>query len=586
MLAAQASDEDEFSSSSAYAHFLKARLAHHEGNHRIAVEELRLALASDGTNPFLMTALAEEYARLSDLPGAERTLKRVIEGRPGYAPAQLLMGRVLLEAGRYTRAKAHLEKAIQLEPKSVQAYLVLTQLHLDSKAADEAVRTIERLGAALPNEAVGYRRLGLAFAERDDLPRAEKLLKKAVERDDRDFDSWYALGQLYESRDRLELAEHAYARALEADPENADLLLTPGRLQLRLGSLGRARAYFDTLLSAAPEPETAVKIAFSYLASRHVEAAAEVLRHARRSMNEPRLHFYAGLLEERLGHFAEAAKAYGDVPESSELHPKARLQRGSCLSQAGQHKEALALLKKSIDERPDYAPLVPIYARALERSGAWRDAESFLKRALAKREDTDWVEALAGTYERQGRFQEALDVLLEALRARPNDESLLFSLGAVYERKGDHDKSMQAMRAVLDINPENALAMNFIGYSLADRGVNFEEAERLVMRALELKPDSGEFLDSLGWLHFRRGDFTRAVDLLERAAALAPGEPTIHEHLGDAYRQSSRPGQARDAYQRALETLRRSPERAESKHQRASLEKKLKQLSVEMAADR
>ena len=94
----------DFASSASYAHYLKSRLLHHEGDAHKAVDELRLALASDDGNPFLLTALAEEYARSSDLSRAEVELKKVISLHPRYQPAQLLLGRVLYEGRKFSRA--------------------------------------------------------------------------------------------------------------------------------------------------------------------------------------------------------------------------------------------------------------------------------------------------------------------------------------------------------------------------------------------------------------------------------------------------------------------------------------------------
>jgi Flp pilus assembly protein TadD len=172
-------------------------------------------------------------------------------------------------------------------------------------------------------------------------------------------------------------------------------------------------------------------------------------------------------------------------------------------------------------------------------------------------------------------------LLVGALAKNPNEEDLLYSLGAAYQRNGEFDKSIAQMRALLKIKPDHAAAMNFIGYSLVDKGKDLDEAERLVMRALELDPDSGAFLDSLGWLYFHRGDYQRAVDTLERAASLEPDEPLIIEHLGDAYRRTSKNAQAGEAYRRALKALTAAPELQEHKGQKQALERKLKMLSTQ-----
>src|SRR5262249_44164147 len=126
-------------------------------------------------------------------------------------------------------------------------------------------------------------------------------------------------------------------------------------------------------------------------------------------------------------------------------------------------------------------------------------------------------------------------------------------------------------------------AMNFIGYSLVERGKNLDEAEKLIRHALEIRPDSAAFLDSLGWLYFRRGEYRRAVGTLERAVALEPDEPLINEHLGDAYHSATNKVKAAAAYRKALEVLKAVPELQEVDGQSEGLEKKLKALSLETA---
>jgi Flp pilus assembly protein TadD len=140
------------------------------------------------------------------------------------------------------------------------------------------------------------------------------------------------------------------------------------------------------------------------------------------------------------------------------------------------------------------------------------------------------------------------------------------------------DLAVAQMRALLIVNPDHAEAMNFVGYAWAERGERLEEAERLVRRALELKPRSGHILDSLGWVLFQRGDSRHAVELLEQADSLSGPDPTILEHLGDAYRANARPVDAAQAYRRALATPGEDELPAERGKRRASLEKKLREL--------
>src|SRR5260370_17710448 len=146
-------------------------------------------------------------------------------------------------------------------------------------------------------------------------------------------------------------------------------------------------------------------------------------------------------------------------------------------------------------------------------------------------------------------------MLSGALRKTPKDETLRFALGSAYERQGESAKAIAQMQQVLSQNPENASAMNFIGYTLAERGQHLDRAENLIRRALELQPESGAFLDSLGWVYFRRGQYSQAIGTLESAVEHDP-DPMIPDHLGDAYRSSSKKAQPVAVYRPAPDPLR------------------------------
>lgn len=569
----------QYPSAASYAHFLRARLAHHEGDHRGAMDELRLALASDDGNPFLLTELGEQYARMSELERAEAQLKRVIDRNPDYAPAQLLMGRVLYEAQKTTRARAHLSRAIKLRPHEADAYLVLTQLWLDQGKIDEAVKVVDDLGGAIPGEPIGYRRLGLALAERGDTVRAERLLARAVERDPGDLDAWTTLARIYESSGRAEKALEAWGRAVERDPENKDVLVSAGRLALRLDQGAEARAYFDQLLSLGRDPESVVKVAFSYLAMHKLGDAAAVLDAARKQQEEPRLHFYAGLVHERVRAFARALEAFEAVPrDGSELSFEAALHRAMCQSALGQHKAALDGFARLSAERPGLSGLAPAWARAFERAGKPKEAEALLLKTFQSGRSAELLDAIGGFFERQGRTQDAVTLFSQALAKTPKDEPLLFALASAQERKGDWQRAIETMRQVLDASPANAPALNFVGYTLADHGGNLDEAEAFVAKALESRPDSSAYLDSMGWIAFRKGQLERAVDLLERAVAESPDEPTLLEHLAEATTRLGKRARAEAVLKRAVQILTENPEAADRPLQRAELERKLKSL--------
>lgn len=572
----------EYPSAASYAHFMLARLKHHDGEHRGAMDELRLALASDDENPYLMTQLAEQYARTLELERAEAQLKRVIEKNPEYPPAHLLMGRVLFEAQKTTRARGFLHRAIRLRPQQPDAYLVLTQLWLDQGRFDDAIKVVEEMGTAIPGDPVGYRRLGLALAERSDAVRAEPLLLKAAERDPGDVDVWVALARIHENAQRPQKALDAYDRALLREPEHREVLLSAGRLALREQGVRGARPYFDQLLSLGRDPEIVVRVAFSYLAANQADAAAEVLDDARKRLEEPRLHFYAGLVFERLRRWARAVDAFDGVPSNlGEVSDEARLHRASCLSLLGKHVASLDGFAKLLTDRPDLSGVHAAYGRALERAGKQKDAEAVLLRGFrARGAAPELVDAISGFHERAGTLPEAVKLFTQALAASPQDETLIFALAFVLERSGDWQRAVDLVKAILVHSPTNAAALNFVGYTLTERGGDLEQAEKLLKKALELKPSSAAYLDSLGWLYFHKKDFARAVELLGRAVEESPDQVTLLEHLAEAQRAAGQLDVAKASLQRALELIKEQPDLADRKGQRAELERKLKMLGI------
>src|SRR4029077_7612526 len=119
------------------------------------------------------------------------------------------------------------------------------------------------------------------------------------------------------------------------------------------------------------------------------------------------------------------------------------------------------------------------------------------------------------------------------------DEKIRYYLGSLYDRQGKADKGMDQMEAILKVNPDNVDALNYIGYTWTMKGVRLNDAEKLLRRALVLRPDSGYIQDSWGWYLYVRGRTNEAVVELEKAARLKPNESTILEHLADAYMRSN-----------------------------------------------
>lgn len=207
-----------------------------------------------------------------------------------------------------------------------------------------------------------------------------------------------------------------------------------------------------------------------------------------------------------------------------------RLRQASLLAQTDQPDKALALLdglRKVIPDRPE--PL-----------------------------------ALKGDILRgQKRFADAVTAYDQAIERVPHPQPgnwpLFYARGVALEQSGDWPRAEADFKHALQLSPDQPMVLNYLGYSWADQGVNLPQAHKMIARAVELRPNDGAIIDSLGWVTFRQGDKAKAVALLEKAAELTPTDSTVNLHLGDAYWAVGRKLEAQFQWRRAL-TLNPDPQ--------------------------
>ena len=231
-----------------------------------------------------------------------------------------------------------------------------------------------------------------------------------------------------------------------------------------------------------------------------------------------------GGLTERLGKAEEAIKIYQAVPETSPMRRVSELQLGLALADLGRNGEAKDHLKALIASDP-------------------KDIRSYLAYGSVLSQDKDYVE-MALTYETA--------ISMVGPTPTRNDWNLFFQAGIAHERLKQWPKAEAHFKRALELFPDQPQVMNYLGYSWIDMNINLEEGMDLIRAAVDLRPNDGYIVDSLGWAHYRLGEYDDAVRELERAVELRPADPTINDHLGDAYWRVGRELEATFQWKRAL----------------------------------
>jgi tetratricopeptide (TPR) repeat protein len=167
---------------------------------------------------------------------------------------------------------------------------------------------------------------------------------------------------------------------------------------------------------------------------------------------------------------------------------------------------------------------------------------------------------LSALYESIDRPQAALDVLLENKQHFQKEPRFFFRVGVLFDKLGKRSESIKQMKQVLLLDPKDAQALNYLGYSYAEMGIHLEEALNLIKQAVAIRPRDAFILDSLGWAYYKLKRYDEATRALEEAISLVGDDPTVIEHLGDVYAARHLFKRALKQYQRALEL---APERKE-----------------------
>jgi tetratricopeptide (TPR) repeat protein len=511
-------------SAAAIADYLRARLAEGAGDHDGALEALRRALVHDPLSPQLHITYGEALGRAGDLQAAEAEARRALElapSGPAAADAHLALGRTLALTHRAAEASRELEQAARIEGALARA------------AAPEA-RELD------PEP---WRELARLRLDGGDEAGAAQACAELAALDPQEGAATYRdlAGRRLDARDP-EGARRLLERAMKLAPGDPETLKLLARVEESRGHEAEARAAWERALAADPD--------------------------------DPDALFAAGQLALKKGDLGAARGWLRQLLLVAPDEAEVRARVAALWLEARQAADALDAVGGGEDPR-----LAFLRGLALQQLRRWGEAASAFAEVPATAADLypSARAALGYALGRAGRPAEAVRALKRGLAAQPQDPTMLYALGEAYDRAGQRDAALAQMRAVLAVKADHAEALNFLGYAYAERGERLDEAQRYIERALAVEPENGYYLDSLGWVLFKKGDYPRAVSALEKADRLAGPEATILDHLGDAYRRARRPADAARAWQRALTAPDPDDERTQATR-RAGLQRKLREL--------
>lgn len=610
-----------------------------------AIDHYKQAIKADPAAAFLSEELSELYIQSGRLRDAVTEAEEAIKQNPDDLTSRRILGRIYtrmigdsqrgqLNEEMLKRAVEQYAKITEKAPTEVDAWLTLGRLHRvghNSVESEKAYRKALDLDASSEEAMTG---LAILYSDLGDTQRSMEMLQKVIEKNP-SARNLLALATAHEQMRDYSMAATVLKRILDLQPNNVEVKRALAQDLLFSDQFDESLKIYQEMAGDDPKDAQAqLRISQIYRQQRKFEAAREAGRKAREiEPNNIEIRYNEVSLLEAEGKFPEAVALLKDILNSTNKRSYSASEKASramLLDRLGwlyrtseQYPKAVESFRSIVELDPDSAArasaqIIETWRAAKELDKAEQEAEAaakkypadrtikvvraslladlgrtaesvgVLKSLLDGKSDRETWLSLAQVYEKAKNFGEQAKAIDEAEKlslSKDEKELIHFTRGAMLEKTKKYDAAEVEFRKVIEINPSNGSALNYLGYMLADRNVRLQEAHEMIKKAIDSDPNNGAYLDSLGWVLYRLGKFEEAATWLRRALERASRDPTVHDHLGDVYLKLGKLKDAISQWQSSLKEWETSPPSEVDQAEIAKVQKKLESAKVRLAKE-
>ena len=611
-----------------------------------AIQEYRLAIDNDPNSDYLNAGLAELYAKTGRMQDAVQEAQDILKRDGNNLEAHRLLGRIYLrslgdtQSGTQSQevlkqAIGEYEQIVKLDPKSVEDHLLLGRLYRMNNELLKAENEFKTAVSIQPQSEEAVTMLAYLYNEEGDTTRALQVLN-AIPAPARTAKVYSALGYSYEQSKDYKNAIDAYKHSVDLDKDNLDSVRGLAQNLMNDGQTDAALEQYRLIAESDPsDAQSYMRIAEIYRRNGKYDQALDSLKKASTIVPDSlELQYNIAVIDEAQGKYDDAIQTLtqlltksehsdGQYDSSEKNNRSVFLERlGTVYREANKPQLAVDTFRKMIPLGDDnairgYQQIIETYRDNKQWQLATASAEEAAKKFPADRslqlvaasqradtgdadaalatvkamlkgtpDDRDIYIALAQMNSRLKRWPEAEANISKALELSTKQEDkdyAIFVYGSIYERQKKYDLAEEQFRKVIADDPKNAMALNYLGYMLADRGTRLDEALGYIRRALALDPQNGAYLDSLGWAYYKMGNYELAEENLRLASEKIGNDPTVHQHLGELYQKTGRLKLAATYYERSLEEWNKTIPAEVDADDVAKVQKELESAKVKLA---
>jgi tetratricopeptide (TPR) repeat protein len=525
--------------------FLKGNSALMEGDY-VTGEVLFSHLVNLTDDSFVHKKYAVALIRLGEMEKSQTILESLYKRDSGEdeSVALILAGVYAgLEQGK--KAQKVYKEILARNPKQEDACIFLGKSYALEKKWKLAETHLLGCQKNHPTSGIFSYYLGKMSVERGDLKSAVKYFEESHQRDPSASQTTAALGIIYEQWEKPDKAISIYKRHLKLRPNDASIL---GRIVQALfikEKFDEVIPYAERLVDLDPEDlNIKVRLGILYTDAKQFDKAIsifkELLEHAPQS---DKILYYLGAIHQELQKYETAIEYFARIPTSSGLYQDSSFQMATMLS-------ALAQIE---------------FSQTGRRSGKGDEFVQFTQKKINEVQDlkVELSVLLASYHESIEEDESAVNVLKNVSSDKNFSLQHQYYLAGLFEKINDYDSSTNIVMDIIEKDPKNAHAWNFLGYSMLERGVAPDEALPYIKKALKLSPDDGYIRDSLGWYYFKIGKKKEALIELNHAFKKVPDDVVIAKHLAIIHKEMQNFAQAKRYLKHALDNARLMSEKRE-----------------------
>ena len=474
--------------------------------------------------------ISERAFRIAEYLGADQAALDTsliwAKNAPDDLEAQRAAAIQLARTGRYDDSIVYMEKVLQAKGDTHFDFLALSASESDPETRSGMLKSFDNLLARHPDNGQLIFGKALLMQQDGDAEGALKLLEKNPPQAG-EVAPVLLRARILQSLNRGDEALPLLKKSIQQYPDDKRLALTYARALVEQNRMDEAKAQFASLVQQYPEDdELRFSLALVCLEGKAWNEAEGYLQELiERDSHVDSAHLNLGRIAEERNDPQGALIEYAQVGPGNDYLP-AQLRQADILINHGRGTEASAKLAAARDEQPDYA------------------IQLFL------------IEA--ETLSANNQTNRAWDVLQQALKQYPDDLNLLYSRAMLAEKRNDLPQLEKDLRAIIAREPDNAMALNALGYTLSDRTTRYAEAKALIQQAYDINPDDPAVLDSLGWVNYRLGNLNEAEQLLRQALDRFPDQE-VAAHLGEVLWANGKQREARQVWAKFLKDNPESP---------------------------